>query len=106
MYRNRSAAYLDLLYESRSQLLHANLDSGALAVFVVLLAGVGLSAHNLTQVRDIQHLAEVKLAQRDTQGNLHIGSACLFLLSSVAAKAKVFENAEWILSRRILPDNC
>mmetsp|Transcript_42187 Transcript_42187/g.73365 ORF Transcript_42187/g.73365 Transcript_42187/m.73365 type:complete len:232 (+) Transcript_42187:333-1028(+) len=95
----RSICHLDLLHESGCKLLHSDLDTGALAIFVVLLTSICFWANDLAQVRYIQNFSKIQLAQSNTDGNFNIGRTSFFLLPSLTSKAEVFEYTEWVVSR-------
>lgn len=73
---------LNLLNETRCQLLVAHFHTRALAVLARLGARAVLHAKHLTSIPSVQHVADVELAQRHAQRNLNAGSARLLLASA------------------------
>jgi len=57
----------------------------------------------LAQIGHVQHLTQIQLAKSDTHWDLHVGRACLFLLTSLAAEAKVLKDTKWVMGWGVLP---
>ena len=95
---------MDLLNESRGQLLHTKLHTRALAILVLLLTAGRFNTNNLASILNIQNFSKVQLLQRHSNRNFHIRRALLLLLlasTTKSTKTKMFKNVERVGCRLV-----